>query len=104
MKLGEGVKFFVVLVGMFVLLLTAKHGLLARLGMDDSLVGAVILAVICAGLLTTQGWLFVVLAFVLLVAGQSSPATAHALGLQEDHLLALFIGVVFAPWVRQRLE
>ena len=104
MKLADQFKFFLILAGIFILLVTAKHGLLVRLGMGGSLVAAVVFSVICAGLLATQGWVFVALAFVLLITGQSSPDTARFLGLQEDHLLALFFGVVLAPYVLEKLE
>lgn len=104
MRLGDQAKFFAILFGIFILLITADHGLLTELGMGGSAVAAVVISVICAGLLSTQGWLFVALAFVLLVTGQSSSAAAHILGLQQVHLLALFIGVVLAPYVLEKME
>jgi hypothetical protein len=100
----EYVRFLAVFAVMLILFLSSPDGLLARLGLERSLLIAALAAVIVAGAVHKYKPIFAIATVLLAVGANLSPETTAGLGFDRDYAIAALLAALIGPWVMGQLE
>ncbi len=79
-----------------------SHGMLSEVGMNGNVLIGTLIALVIAGLVSTQGFGLIVLVVVATIAANVPPQIARSIGYDRDIMLAVLVALIILPIIAKQ--